>query len=631
MIDEITSLNKKNTILNSLADCIKHICYKVPEHKALVDKYSKISLTFGELNNEIDIIAGGLQALGLQKGEKVSLFSENNARWMIFDQAILRCGGVDAVRGSKAPIEELEYIIEHSDSVGVVLYDYSLYKKLENKIKNSSLKFVVIMFCENSTEDSSSIVYTYDQLREKGLSNKFTPVDVRPEDEATLIYTSGTTSKPKGVVLTHANLMSQLVNLNACFAPKPGETYLCILPIWHSYERSVAYFFFSRGTTLIYTNIKNIKSDMAKYQVTYIVGVPRIWESIASNVVNTTKNKSKLVYKILTPALKISKINRKSLRYLNRADIHVKQYNFMSDIIKAFIFGCTLPFHILFRKLIYKRLIKKFGIGLRAGISGGGALAPAYSEFFEALGVNLYVGYGLTETSPILTMNSAYFPNVLYSVGKPIPNTLIKIKDLNTNEELPLYTKGVVWVKGPQIMKGYYKNAEATKQVLTNDGWFNTGDIGWMNERNDLVLTGRQKEIIVLSNGENIEPVPIENACLKSDFIDQIMVVGQDRASLGALIVLNNVAYEQFLNKKNVSETEKETLNTTKDFVNFIKKEITSIMKTQTHLRSFERISNIAILKDAFTVQNGMLTMTSKMRRNVIADHYNDIINSLYK
>ncbi len=618
--------------ITSLHEYIRQACDKYADKIALEDCYSDIKMTFAEMDKEINLFAGGLQSLGVKKGDKVSLFSENNARWMIIDQAVLRAGAVDAVRGSSAPISELEYIIEQSDSVGVVLRDTALFEKLKDNLKKAKPKFVVIMFAEGlDATDSKFPLYSYADIIEKGKENKFKPVAITPDDDATLIYTSGTTNRPKGVLLTHRNLMSQPELLHQGIQAQAGDTLLCVLPIWHAYERGVEYYYFSRGCTLLYTNIKNIKSDMAKYHATYLVAVPRIWESIYANITNGVKNKSKLLNTLFNWSLKWSITNKKALRYLNKVNVHVKDYNLFGNLWNSFIYLMTMPAHNFAKGLFYEKLKDQIGINFKYCISGGGALHPAIADFFEAIELNLRVGYGLTETSPVITLNGREYPSVLYSAGKPLPTTEIKIVDPVTKEDLPYYTKGLVIVRGAQIMKGYYKNPEATAEVMLPDGWFITGDLGWMTYQKDVILTGRQKEIIVLSNGENVEPEPIEQACKESLYINQIMLVGQDRAVIGAIIVPAECAYKQFSSAATLTDAEKEKIHKKPEFKDFFKKEINAKMKSKSHFRSFERITKFDFISEEFTPMNGLLTQTAKVRRNLVAEKYAKLIEKMYK
>ncbi len=625
---------EKRSIIDriSLHAIIKQTCFDYPDNIAIEDSYTDIKMTFAEFDEEAETLAAALQSLGIKKGDKISIFSENNGRWLVIDQAILRNGAVDAVRGSSAPLSELEYIIEQSNSVGIILKDVALYENLKEKIKKFNPKFVMIMFADEVNRDDVDFpLYTYQEMIAIGKQKVFEPVEVNYEDDATLIYTSGTTNKPKGVLLTHGNLMSQPEKLHGLIDAQPGKSILCVLPIWHVYERGLEYFFFSHGTTFIYTNVMNVRSDMVKYRTTFMIAVPRIWESICSNIKNSIKSRSKSFIKLFQFAIFWSTINKKALRYLQRTNVYVKNYNILGDIWNKAVYLLTLPLHKLFKKMFYEKLVSKFGVGFETSVSGGGALAPVFVDFLEALEVNLIVGYGLTETSPVLTINDAMRPAIPYSAGRPLPNTEVKIVSLETMKPLGAYEKGLVIVRGQQVMKEYYKDAEATAAVLSDDGWFNTGDLGWMTSDGDLVLTGREKEIIVLSNGENIEPSPIEQVCLESQHINQIMLVGQDKPVIGALIVPANAAYQQFGSSETPTTVDKERIHKMPGFIELFKKEISTRMKVKSHFRPYERIVKFEFISEEFSPANGLLTLTAKMKRNNIAEKYAKVIEKMYK
>ena len=252
--------------------------------------------------------------------------------------------------------------------------------------------------------------------------------------------------------------------------------------------------------------------------------------------------------------------------------------------------------------------------------------------FYDAIGVNLRIGYGLTETSPVLTLRNVTDKNFLGSVGTPVRGCDLKIVDPKTFEELPKFKKGLVIIKGPQIMKGYYKDEESTRKVMTEDGYFITGDLGWLTNENNLVLVGRLKETIVLSSGENVEPVPIEEAILLSPYIDQIVLVGQDRSGVGALIVPSKEALAKCgINMKD-SESYKNSdkILANSELENLIKNEINTHIVNKPNLRVFEKVKQFSLLKEAFSVENGLMSATQKVKRNKVFEKYDDVIGSMY-
>ena len=252
--------------------------------------------------------------------------------------------------------------------------------------------------------------------------------------------------------------------------------------------------------------------------------------------------------------------------------------------------------------------------------------------FYDAIGINLRIGYGLTETAPVLTLRNVTDKNFLGAAGTPVDGTDLRIVDPKTFEELPKFKKGLVIVKGPQIMKGYYKDEEATRKVFTDDGYFITGDLGWLTNENNLVLVGRLKETIVLSSGENVEPVPIEEAILLSPYIDQIVLVGQDRSGVGALVVPSKEALEKCgINMKNIqSFKDNKNIINNSELDALIKKEINTHIENKPNLRAFEKVKSFSVLNESFSVENGLMSATQKVKRNKVFEKYEDVIGSMY-
>lgn len=627
MIDEL--VDKYKTVSN-------YFKARIAPHKdlmAITDTHSKIEMTYGELEEHISNLASGLQSLGIEKGNHVAIFTENTGRFVVCDQAVMRCGGVCVLRGSNAPIEELEFITHHSDSCAVLLRDKNLFNKAKGFLSQCNLKFVMVMFADEDFDRSglNCPVYTYDEIREIGKNHNFVEPEMSYSDFSTILYSSGTTGNPKGVLLTHKNVLSQFPSVEEGFQSKPGENTLQILPIWHAYERTAQMYYYLCGCHLHFTTIPKLKDDLVKYPIDTFMSVPRIWEAIRLGVYQKLKQNSKLGYYIFDFAVRISiayKIHKMyaERRLTNKKTRYKKRGRLYHKIARSFI----KPLHILFTKTVYKKLKDAAGLNFRATISGGGAITMKDELFYDAIGVNLRVGYGLTETSPVLTLRGVQDKNYLGSAGKPILATDMKIVDPKTFEPLGIFNKGLVLVKGPQVMAGYYKDEEATKKVMLEDGWFNTGDLGWLTGDNNLVLVGRMKETIVLSNGENVEPVPIEEACLGSPYIDQIVLVGQDESSIGALIVPSQEALEKCeIAAKNIKSGKNLTINNP-NLRDLIKHELNKYIKNKPNLKSFEAIKHFEVLKDGFTVDNGMMNNTAKIKRNNVFDKYKDIISKMF-
>ncbi|MCQ2754173.1 MAG: AMP-binding protein [bacterium] len=602
--------------------------------KAITDTYNHIELSYDEVENHIALISASLQKLGVQKGSFVGIFTENQGRWAICEQATMRCGAISVLRGSNAPVTELDYIISHSDAVGIFVRDGKLLNALKPYLSNHNLKFVIVML-KSDKDDLSGVnipLYYYEDLLEMGEGCEYAPVEQNIDEPCIMLYTSGTTGNPKGVLLTHKNLLGQFPGVTIGFCSKAGENTLQILPVWHAYEQIAQMYYFISGCHLHFTTLTGLKNDLQRYDIDTLMSVPRIWEALRLGLFQKLKQKSHFAYRMFDFAVKVSiayKIHKmySERRITNKQTKYLQIVNFYHKIARGFL----KPLHILFTNTLYKKIKTVAGLNFRATISGGGALSMKDQLFYDAIGVNLREGYGLTETSPVLTLRNVNELNFLGCCGRPIMGTEIKILDIETGKELGIFQKGVVYARGYQIMNGYYKDEEATKAVLDDEGWFNTGDIGWLTGDNNLVLVGRLKETIVLSNGENVEPVPIEEACLESPYIDQIMLVGQDEISIGALVVPSEAALEKCGILANDLKSGANLSIKDQTLHDLIKKEIAVYIKNKQNLKPFEQIKQFEIIKESFNIANGLMSQTAKIKRNNIFEKYKTIITNMFE
>jgi long-chain acyl-CoA synthetase len=603
---------------------------------ALHNPHSKpeVKITYSQLSGQIQRFAAGLQTLGininnsktLPYGERVSLIADNSPRWFIADQGIMTAGAVNAVRSAQAEREELLYIISHSGSTALVIEDLKTLNKLGESLNELPIKLVVLLSDEVPPTERNFPVVNFSQLLDIGSNNTLIATKQSSESLATLIYTSGTTGKPKGVMLSHKNLLHQVKSLGVVVQPEKGDIVLSILPTWHSYERSGEYFLLSQGCTQIYTNLRSVKGDLKKFKPNYMIAVPRLWESIYEGVQKQFREqpakKQSLVKFLLETSQKYIEARRicqgLSLNHIHASFIERSQ-------AKITELGLLL-FHALGEKLVYTKVREATGGNIKHVISGGGALPAYIDNFFEIVGVEILQGYGLTETSPVTNARRPW-RNLRGSSGQPIPGTEVKIVNPETRQPLPVGERGLVLLKGPQIMQGYYQNPEATTKAIDTEGWFDSGDLGWVTPENDLVLTGRAKDTIVLTNGENIEPQPIEDACLRSPYIDQIMLVGQDQRSIGALIVPNLEALEKWAETQNNSQ--KIDLES-KIVQDLFRQELNREVQNRPSYRADDRIGPFKLIEEQFSIENGLMTQTLKIRRHVVMARYCDIINAMF-
>ncbi|MBP5976177.1 long-chain fatty acid--CoA ligase [Brasilonema sp. CT11] len=633
--------------LNSLPEIWPLVAKRCGDTVALRDPHAKpeVVITYTQLFQKIQYFAAGLQALGVKPTERVSLISDNSPRWFIADQGIMTAGAVDAVRSSQAEREELIFILGNSGSTALVVEDLKTFNKLKQRLGDLPIQLVILLSDEAAPTDETLKIVNFTQLLEIGTQHSLTPVKQNHNTLATLIYTSGTTGKPKGVMLSHGNLMHQMVVCGTVLQPEPGEVVLSILPSWHSYERTCEYFLLSQGCTQIYTNLRFVKGDLKEFKPNYMVGVPRLWESIYEGVQKQFREQSANKQRLINYFMGVSHNYIKARRIAQGLSLENLNPSIIERLAASIQASALFPLHALGERLVYAKVREATGGEIKQMISGGGALPKHIDEFFEIINVEILQGYGLTETSPIVHVRRPWH-NVRGSSGEPVPGTETKILDPETRAPLPVGERGLVMLRGPQIMQGYYQNPEATAKAIDKEGWFDSGDLGWVTPQNDLVLTGRAKDTIVLTNGENIEPQPIEDACLRSPYIDQIMLVGQDQRSLGGLIVPNLLALEKWLQAKNLhlrlpDEAAKqistedpagktEVTLESKIIQDLFRQELIREVQNRPGYRPDDRIGPFKLILEPFSPENGMMTQTLKIRRQVVMERYHDIINPMF-
>ena len=604
------------------------------------DSEDKQTVSFSALRQRIDQAAAGFAALGLAGGEVVALFAENGPRWLVADQGLMRCGAANAVRGSSAPVEELRYILADSGSVGLVVESAALLARLGlDGEACQRLRFVVLLEGEAPAAPGPANVpcLSWASFMAQGAA---APLPAAPSGDAgrlaTLLYTSGTTGEPKGVPLSHGNLLHQVRSLGALVDPKPGDEVLSVLPIWHAYERSVEYFLLSCGCRQTYTTLRNFKNDLQRVRPHYMVSVPRLWEAILSGFEDALAAMPPGRQRLLRAALANSRAfhtARRTARDLTLApEAPATRLRAQVESLARW------PAEALAAAQLWPRMRQQLvGGRLRTAISGGGALAPYVDGFFEAVGIELLVGYGLTETSPVLTCRRQW-ANRRGSAGQPLAETSLRIVDPESRRTLAIGERGLVLARGPQVMAGYWGKPEATAKVLDGEGWFDTGDLGLLLADGTLVLTGRAKDTIVLSSGENIEPGPLEDALAALPMVEQVMVVGQDRRQLGLLLVpkaeaLAAWASAQGLPGSKGSEAgeagEAGPVPADPALLKALSREFNRVLAARAGSRPDERLAGVAVVAP-FTIENGLLTQTLKQRRDRIAKRDEAAIEAIY-
>jgi long-chain acyl-CoA synthetase len=620
--------------LNSLPEVWRSTADQFGDQIALQDPHSKpeVAINYRDLFRKIQQFASGLQALGIQPQVKIALFADNSPRWFIADQGIMTAGAVDVVRSSGADPQELAYILENSDSEALVVENLNALTKLKAAIALLPINLIVVLSDEALSEDPGIKTINYQQLMALGGNHQLQPISQHKDTLATLLYTSGTTGKPKGVMLTHGNLLHQVNYVKTVFQPQPGDVILSILPSWHAYERAAEYFFLSQGATQVYTSIRYFKQDLKQFQPTYMVGVPRLWESLYEGVQKLLKGQSESQQKLVKFLLKQSEGYILAQRIANNTSLEHFNASSVERAISKVKAATLYPVHALADKLVYRKI--RAGIGnIKAVCSGGGSLAKYLDDFYQTINIDVFVGYGLTETSPITNARTPQH-NVRGSAGRPLPETEIKIVDPQTRANLPQGERGLVLIRGGQLMQGYYQNPEATAKAIDEDGWFDSGDLGWLTPDDDLVLTGRAKDTIVLTNGENIEPQPIEDACVRSVYIDQIMLVGQDQRALGALIVPNFETLQPWITAQNLDLKLPESLGQSDlehpAIISLYREELNREVKNRPGYRADDRIADFRFVTEPFSQENGTMTQTFKVKRPQVMDKYQSLVKEMF-
>lgn len=545
-------------------------------------------ITYSELYNKIDCLARGFLSLGLANGDRIALISGNNPKWLETSLAINYAGLVDVPRGEQTSEQELAYILDHSESKIAIVEDESVL----SRIKPENHSSIMGIF---SIENVSEIPNT-SKLEEIGKGYRASIPEVRSRDLASIIYTSGTTGVPKGVELTHENFASNIESTLKIIGVTPDDKFLSILPAWHVFERIMKYISSASGAETFHTNQRRLLSDLVEQNPTIVASVPRIWQMFYNGVMKKAEEDKTLKGSMLRFSL----------------DNAVK---YSESKGRLSIDKLRWPLHVLMDAVVLSKIREKLGTKFKYAISGGGALQKHVDTFFDAIGIEILEGYGLTETSPVVSVRRPGSRS-LRNVGKLISGVEAKIIDKESGEKIPDDKEGIICVMGPNVMKGYHKNLKETARVLSADGWFNTGDRGYFTKKKELVITGREKEIIVLSNGENINPVPIESALMQSKYIDTAILTGQDWRLLGVYIVPNFDALEKYCETENIflQKNSLETALSDEKITRLFKNEINALVSKKYGFQNYELVHAFSLLPNPF-IPGKELTHTLKPRR----------------
>jgi long-chain acyl-CoA synthetase len=595
------------------------------------------------LYQDVSAFAAGLAGIGVQRGDHLGIVSDNMPQWLVADLAMQCIGAADVPRGSDSTVMEIEYILAHAEcAVSLVENQAQLEKILSVRKSLKKLKTLIVMdpaFQKDSARKDGLSVLAFAEVLDKGrelLARQADLVDRqidlgKPEELATIIYTSGTTGEPKGVMLSNRNYMHQIRTPHTPLEIRSSDVFLSVLPVWHSYERAIEYVAIFAGCSVAYSKLISqvLIEDMAKVRPTIFPSVPRIWEAIKRGILRNIDSEGGLKAALAHFFIAVGSAHAKLLtRFRGLLPRFQRRSSFLDAAVAILPLLLLTPLNMLGQALVFSKIKHRLGGRFRFGVSGAGALPQHVDEFFAAAGVLLLEGYGLTESAPIVSVRDCRRP-VPMTVGAPLPEVEVKVLD-EQGLELAPGQKGVLYLRGPNVMMGYYKKPELTAQTVDRDGWLNTGDLVVLTHNQEIRIVGRAKETVVLLGGENVEPGPIEDVIGESDYVEQVMVVGQDQKFLAALVVPNMENVTKFAQANGVSFSSPADLLASEDISNLIMDEINERVSPKRGFKLFERVNKVRLLERPFE-RGKEITHTLKLKRDVIGEVYKKEIAELFK
>ncbi|MFC2161357.1 AMP-dependent synthetase/ligase [Acidobacteriota bacterium] len=561
-----------------------------------------VPVSTSEFEENVKGFSLGLRELGLNAGEKLIILSENRPEWVMTNMANLCVGSTTVPIYTTLAPEQIRYIIDDSDAKIVVCSNLEMWGKLE-VIKDQLDKVTHFIIYEPEAPEGvlsfKDVISSGKKLaaEDPHLFEK-TALSVQPEGIASIIYTSGTTGVPKGVMLTHSNLVSNMMAVCEIIEFSSDDTSLSWLPLSHSFEHLVVVAYVYKGVSIGFAEcVETVADNMQELRPHLLTSVPRLYEKIYSVIMESVLSGSGLKRKIFFWALKTGK--------------KVGRIKLSGQEVPGFLEKKRKIAH----KLVFSKIIAKTGGRVRLFVSGAAPLSKDIAEFFHALGITILEGYGLTETAPAISLNT--FEHVKFgTVGRPVPGVEVKIAE-----------DGEILAKGPNIMKGYFKKPAETAEVLEGE-WFKTGDVGFIDDEGYITITDRKKDIIVTAGGKNVAPQQIENLIRTSPFIINALTIGDRRKFVSALIVPAFDKLESFAQENKISFSSREELLKNEKILIKIQEEID---QATDELARYEKVKKFALLKRDFEIEKGELTPTLKVKRNIVAEKYKILIDSFYE
>ena len=554
-----------------------------------------------EFARRVRNISSGLKTLGLNKGDKLVILSENRPEWVMVDVATVCSSGVVVPVYTNLTPDQIRYIINDSQARFLVCSNLKLWQKIASIRPELSLveKFILI------EGPAPAGVMSLEEVEKSGEEYNLSHPDdfdrmalsILPDDLATIIYTSGTTGVPKGAMLSHHNLVNNIETLHTLVDFNSGDRALSFLPLSHVLERMCTHAWLYVGACIAYAeSLDTVADNLMEVRPTIMVGVPRFFDKFYAAVIDSVLASPNLQRKIFFWALEVGR------KYVQLKLNHRQ-----------------LPAWLKFRyqlaaRLVFSKIVERTGGRVRFFVSGGAPLSKEIAEFFYALGILVIEGYGLTETSPVISLNTLT-DFKFGTVGKILPV-----------EEVKFAPDGEILVRGPNVMKGYFNKEAETKEAF-EEGWFKTGDVGYLDQEGFLVITDRKKDIIVTSGGKNVAPQPIENALAASPYIANAVVVGDRRKFVSALIVPDFEKLKKYAAENDITFSSDKELVEKPEIYEFFMKETNRLTP---HLASYEKIKKIIIIDRDFEIEAGEMTPTLKVRRKVVEEKYKPLIDRLY-
>jgi long-chain acyl-CoA synthetase len=583
-----------------LAAALKHGKSNALNHKEDGKWINMSAATFVE---RVKSVALGLAALGIRPGDRVALLSENRPEWSIADMAILSLGAINVPIYTTQAVDQIDYILADSGPRAMFISNKKLLRHAAPVLAKRSLEHL-IFFDDDNAEDIERAVLLAELERRGSAQESERPEAfdaylnaVRPDDLATIIYTSGTTGEPKGVMLTHNNFMSNVLSITAGLPIGPTDVALSVLPLSHIFERAGFYVFCYNGLCVYYAaSFDQVGENLREVSPTVMTAVPRLFEKVYHRILKKGMSEKGWKRKVFTRSLEVG-----------------QRYGELKDTRRWISPSLGLKQRLASR-LVFSKWREGVGGHLRYFVSGGAPLSPALSYAYLAAGIPILQGYGATETCIVCANRPNN--NHVGSVGIPFDGIELRIAE-----------DGEILVRGPNVMRGYYGQPEATAAVL-KDGWFATGDVGYMDKEGRLYITDRKKDLFKLSNGKYVAPQLIESLLKQSEFVGQVVVVGAGRKQPAALIVPDWESLNKALAE--TGETfpkDKTELSKNPTAIKIVQKDIAAITAS---LADYERIRRIALLPNEFTIDSGELTPTLKVKRRVIDERFGDVIENLY-